>query len=155
MMDLFIVRHGHSPMQNNDHARPLSEIGKQHARQAGQFIAQNTLHKPIIISSDAIRTKQTAEQIAIVLAVNEIQAEAIYYAASVGHWCDAINHNKQRKALILVGHNPTISELSHYLSQDYGFAFKPACVTHLQLKINTDGLRLPAQLLATFKPDTK
>lgn len=154
MIDLFIVRHGHSPMQNNDHARPLSEIGKHQAQLAGQFIAQNTSHTPMIICSDALRTKQTAEQIAAVLKVNEIQAEATYYAAGVGHWCDAISHNKQQKALVLVGHNPTISQLSHYLSQDRDFIFKPACVAYLQLEINADGLRLPTQLLATFQPET-
>jgi len=155
MMALFIVRHGKSPMQNNDHARPLSIIGTQQAQLAGQFIAKSTAHKPMIICSDAARTKQTAECIAGVLKVTDIQPEATYYGANVGHWCDAIIQNNQQKALVLVGHNPTITQLSHYLSQDSRFMFKPACVTHLQLEINADGLILPAQLLATFKPETQ
>lgn len=152
-MNLFIVRHGHSPMQDIDHQRPLSELGQKQARQAAAFIQQNTDTIPHILCSDAVRTLQTAELIAAAFGLDGCDARNEFYTAGVGIWCDAIENNSHCQSLVLVGHNPTISQLSGYLTGSNDIYFKPACVTHIRLEILTDGLRLPAQLLANFKPD--
>ncbi len=154
-MNLFIVRHGHSPMQDSDHQRPLSELGLQQARQAAEFIQQNTDTIPYILCSDAVRTHQTAAQIAAAFGVEHCDARNEFYTAGVGTWCDAMIEQADRACLVLVGHNPTISQLSGYLTGADDIYFKPACVTHIRLEIRGDGLRLPAQLLANFKPDAK
>ncbi|GAA4817568.1 hypothetical protein GCM10011365_12780 [Marinicella pacifica] len=154
-MNVFIVRHGHSPMQDSDHQRPLSDLGQAQARQAAGFIRQNTDTVPYILCSDAVRTHQTAAQIAAVFGIEECDARNEFYTAGVGIWCDAILEQAKQPALVLVGHNPTISQLSAYLTGDEDIYFKPACVTHIRLEIRGDGLRLPAQLIANFKPDAK
>lgn len=154
-MNLFIVRHGHSPMQDSDHQRPLSEWGQQQAKQAAQFIQQNTDTIPDILCSDAIRTHQTAGRIAEAFGIEHCDARNEFYTAGVGIWCDAIEEMGHCQSLILVGHNPTISQLTGYLTGSDDIYFKPACVTHIRLEILSDGLRLPAQLLANFKPDAK
>jgi len=154
-MNLFIVRHGHSPMQDSDHQRPLSELGLQQAQQAAGFIQQNTDTIPYILCSDAVRTHQTAAQIASAFGIDSCDARNEFYTAGVGIWCDAIEALSQHQSLVLVGHNPTISQLCGYLTGSNDIYFKPACVTHIRLEILSDGLRLPAQLLANFKPDAK
>ena len=154
-MNLCIVRHGHSPMKDSDHQRPLSELGQQQARQAAEFIQQNTDTIPYILCSDAVRTQQTAAQIANAFGIENCDARNEFYTAGVGIWCDAIMQKSDCPSLVLVGHNPTISQLSGYLSGDDNIYFKPACVTHIRLEIRGDGLRLPAQLIANFKPDAK
>lgn len=154
-MNLFIVRHGHSPMQDIDHQRPLSELGRLQTRQAAAFIQQNTDTVPYMLCSDAVRTRQTAELIATALGVDNCDARNEFYTAGVGIWCDAIEAMSHCQSLVLVGHNPTISQLTGYLTNSDEIYFKPACVSHIRLEILSDGLRLPAQLLANFKPDAK
>jgi Phosphohistidine phosphatase SixA len=154
-MNLFIVRHGHSPMQDTDHQRPLSKLGQQQARQAAEFIQQNTDTVPYILCSDAVRTHQTAGYIAAAFDIDQCDARNEFYTAGVGIWCDAIEAMSDCHSLVLVGHNPTISQLTGYLTGSDDIYFKPACVTHIRLEILADGLSLPAQLLANFKPDAK
>ncbi|MCW8870695.1 MAG: phosphohistidine phosphatase SixA [Proteobacteria bacterium] len=154
-MNLFIVRHGHSPMQDTDHQRPLSELGRHQARQAAQFIQQHTDTIPYILCSDAVRTHQTARLIADAFGINDCDSRNEFYTAGVGIWCDAIREMANSPSLILVGHNPTISQLSGFLADSDDIYFKPACVSHIRLEIRADGLSLPAQLLANFKPDAK
>ena len=108
-----------------------------------------------IFCSDAVRTQQTAAQIANAFGIENCDARNEFYTAGVGIWCDAILQKSDCPSLVLVGHNPTISQLSGYLSGDDNIYFKPACVTHIRLEIRGDGLRLPAQLIANFKPDAK
>lgn len=154
-MNLFIVRHGHSPMQDTDHPRPLSELGQQQARQAARFIQQNTDTIPYMLCSDAVRTHQTAAAIAAAFGIDACDARNEFYTAGVGIWCDAIIELSHCQSLVLVGHNPTISQLTGYLTDSDDIYFKPACVSHVRLEILSDGLSLPAQLLANFKPDAK
>lgn len=154
-MNLFIVRHGHSPMQDSDHQRPLSDGGHKQAQQAAEFIQQNTDTVPYVLCSDAVRTRQTAHHIAAAFGLDACDARNEFYTAGVGIWCDSIMEKADCPSLVLVGHNPTISQLSGHLTAADNIYFKPACVTHIRLEIRGDGLRLPAQLIANFKPDAK
>ncbi len=154
-MELFIVRHGDSPFISDvDHTRPLSDRGCAQAQLSGQFIAKNCHGADIqIICSDAKRTLRTAQIIQQQLNSPQPQSAAIFYHAMTGHWCDAIMQHKQVEHLVLVGHNPTMSMLSQHLNPIHSFHYKPACVGHFSLEIETNGLKLPAQLNEFFSPD--
>ena len=155
-MQLFLVRHGHSPFTAaTDHQRPLSELGQAQARQAGQFIQGRTLQPPLIVCSNATRTRQTAAAIGEVLGSEQINAHPHLYHALVGDWCDVISEQAHQEALVLVGHNPTMSQLAQYLNPLHQSPFSPACVAHLALEIAADGLKLPARPHDFFKPDAQ
>lgn len=157
MMQLFIVRHGHSPFSSDtDHQRPLSSIGMQQAQQAAQFInAHKKTSATQIICSDALRTLTTAQIIQQSITPSQLIKDQGFYSARVGNWCDAIMHHRTFENLILVGHNPTMSNLSHHLTTTHSFQFSPACVAHFSLEIAADGLKLPAQYNDFFRPDAK
>ena len=158
MNHLFIVRHAHSPFSgDSDHQRPLSDKGVKQATAAGEFIKQalqstELPSAPEIICSDAKRTQTTAANIAAVLGCKQPQAADRFYHATVGDWCDAIT--TQPAAMILVGHNPTVSQLVNYLTQQNLPGMVPASVAHCTLEIAADGLKLPAQLVNFFQPNT-
>ena len=157
MKHVFIVRHAHSPFTGeSDHQRPLSVVGLKQATAAGEFIQQalqaNELAVPEIICSDAKRTHTTAENMASVLGQARTQADERFYHATVGDWCEVIA--TQPATVILVGHNPTVSQLVNYLTQQNLPGMVPASVAHCTLEIAADGLKLPAQLVNFFQPNS-
>ena len=154
-MELFIVRHGDSPFTaQTDHSRPLSSYGQTQAINSAHFIHSKCKDTPtLIICSDALRTLSTAKIIQQKMSQADLTSNLIYYNALVGDWCDAITKYADITQLILVGHNPTMSILSQYLIPTQSFHYKPACVGHFSLEIETDGLKLPAYLNEFYSPD--
>ena len=156
MNHVSVVRHGHSPFTgDSDHQRPLSTVGLKQATAAGEFIKQalqsaELSRTPRIICSNARRTQTTAANIASVLGQAQPQADERFYHATVGDWCEVIT--SQQTAVVLVGHNPTVSQLVNYLTQQNLPGMVPASVAHCALEIAADGLKLPAQLVNFFKP---
>lgn len=156
MKQIFIVRHGQSPFQAaTDFERELSTLGKQQAQYAGRLIAR-TLTKQTpstqIIASAAKRTAMTAQEISQQLTQADLITDPTLYEATVGDWCKQIT-GSTADCIILVGHNPTISQLSAHLSQTEKLSFSPATTAHLSLELSTDGLELPAQLHGIFAPE--
>jgi len=156
-MELFIVRHGHSPFHaTTDHQRCLSELGSQQANLSAHYIYDKLKNKTrLIVSSDAQRTLSTASIIQNKLMDCQLFSDEKFYTARIGEWCDAIVTNQQVDNLILVGHNPTMSLLAQHLLPQQSFHFQPACVAHFNLEIAQDGLKLPALLKGFYIPDAK
>lgn len=145
IINLFIVRHGHSPfIGGDDFTRPLSAQGEAEAINAGIFIAKKiTTGAVTLITSAAQRTHTTAKLICQSLEDIQPEKDTKLYHATVGNWCDVITNNPTEN-LILVGHNPTISQLHQYLTQSATVGYTPATIGHLTLEIVQDGLKLPA-----------
>lgn len=160
MKQIFIVRHGQSPFQAaTDFERELSALGKQQAQYAGRLIAQKiaaiqSLQQLQIIASAANRTTMTAQQIQEQLPAAELLTKPELYEATVGEWCEEIA-NSPADGVILVGHNPTISQLSAYLSQTEKRSFSPATTAYLSIEQSAGELKLPAQLHGIFPPEVK
>lgn len=158
MKQIFIVRHGQSPFQAaTDYERKLSALGERQAQYAGCLIAkkmaaQKAPTKIQIIASAAKRTAMTAQKIQEQLPQAELITKPKLYEATIGDWCEQIA-NSPADIVILVGHNPTISQLSAYLSQTEKLNFTPATTAHLDIKQSADELKLPAQLHGTFAPE--
>ena len=152
MAEIFIVRHGHSPMQgSSDHQRPLSLEGRIAAHKSGRFIQQHLTSDCVCICSDATRTVQTAEAICEVIGIELTAAYHGLYGATVGMWHEVML-KYPNATQILVGHNPTMSQLYAQLTHQRQH-FSPACVGHVQIEISDDGLTLPAQGLNFYNPD--
>lgn len=152
-INLFVARHGHSPfLGSDDFNRPLSELGAHQASADGQFIARNLVPGTVnLVASAAQRTTETANTIQQSLPQANVRFDAALYAASVGDWCQVISDHPAMN-LILVGHNPTVSQLHQYLTQTPSPGFAPATVGHLTLELASDGLKLPAQSEQIFCP---
>ncbi len=157
MTQLFLVRHANSPFTHtNDHQRPLSELGSKQATQTATFIKTHTATEQVkIVCSDALRTLTTADIIGQHFQHSSLVADHVLYLAQVGNWCDVIQAHQSNTPLILVGHNPTVTQTANYLSPHADYLFKPGCAAHFSLEIAPDGLKLPAQLHDFFVPHAK
>lgn len=141
MKELFLVRHGQSSWDDvrlADRDRPLTEKGKSDAAKVGKRLAESEVALDVIISSPAKRALATAEAIARRLDFKRkhiVQDERLY-TGQVDDLLQLIREvGDSHKRVMLVGHNPLLSEL----------------VLHLSDK----DINLPTCAVAVLKYDTK
>ena len=122
MKTLFLVRHGQSSWDDvklADRERPLSDKGKSDAAKMGKRLAESEVALDMIVASPAQRALATAEAIARKLDVkrrNIVQDERLY-TGQVDDLLQLIQEmGRDHKRLMLVGHNPLLSELLLCLS---------------------------------------
>lgn len=120
---LYIMRHAKSDWSasnRSDFDRPINARGEKNAKRIGQWLVDNNKIPQHIISSPAIRAKQTTELVLAVL--TEVVPEQIsyqhdLYLASLETLLASIqSHKTGLNSLMLVAHNPGLEQLVHYLS---------------------------------------
>ncbi len=120
---MLIARHAHADWpawQGSDFDRPLTSRGEQEARRAGAAM-RAAGHRPVqVLASAALRTRQTAQLIAGELL---LPAEALHFDESLYNASAAVLEVQLREAaagaagmLLLVAHNPGISQLAQMLA---------------------------------------
>jgi phosphohistidine phosphatase len=151
---LFIVRHGHAQFDApQDFNRQLSDKGKKAVAQTALFInslcEKNNISIDLCISSSADRTLQTSQILCQLNNINTLKSYSELYATSVSQWMQKITYAKQN-CLLLVGHNPTFSQMVQNLC-GYEFYMKPAECALIRLEIQPDGFIYPATLIDTHQ----
>ncbi|GAA4480288.1 histidine phosphatase family protein [Enteractinococcus fodinae] len=117
---LIVLRHGkaaYPPVP--DHERPLAQRGNTEAPAAGRWLVEQGYYPDLIITSDAVRTRQTTTWV-----LNELgdKAPTPYldsrlYMAPVTRVLSVINEvEEQVRTLMLVGHMPWVQELGMRLA---------------------------------------
>jgi phosphohistidine phosphatase len=120
---LSLMRHAkavkHLSSAGRDYDRELQERGVRQASLTGAFLAAQDAPRPEwIVCSPATRTRQTADLVArgLELPAERILEDSALYLGSIDDWLAALRALSPEVAHVLaVGHNPTISELLHYL----------------------------------------
>jgi phosphohistidine phosphatase len=135
--EVILVRHAHADWPNyngRDFDRPLTPRGVADARSSAAAIHAASLQPQLLIASPAKRTTQTAQIIAAALA---LPAPAITYVAALYNATAAVLDVEMRRAfgsnprIILVAHNPGISDLARALTGDATMAaFSPGQWLH-------------------------
>jgi phosphohistidine phosphatase len=124
MKTLFLVRHAKAdPPQQGlpDHDRVLNDRGRRDAPEMGRRLAQRGVLPDLVIASTAGRARATAQLLAASLGVpaDAIREDARLYASTAGKLLYIIQEQEDdRNCLMLVGHNPEMSELAHHFSRD-------------------------------------
>ncbi len=119
---LFIVRHGKArPKEGGekDQDRPLDAEGLRTSSRLGAYLYNKSADISAIVSSNALRAKQTAEQIAdqIDYDIAKIIFNEDIYEASVRIILERVNEfNNEWSEVILVGHNPVLSYFVEYIT---------------------------------------
>lgn len=121
MRTLYLLRHAKSSWNDaslRDFDRPLKERGREAARLIGQHLASEKLNVPLVISSPALRTRETAK---IVLERSKLSAEERFderiYEASLRDLLQVITEiSDDKHVVILIGHNPGLEELSAFFT---------------------------------------
>jgi phosphohistidine phosphatase len=125
MKILILVRHAKSSWKYislDDFDRPLNKRGKRDAPLMGKLLNEKKFIPDFIISSPAIRASSTAKIIAEKLnyPTNKIFWEDSLYEASANDILKVItNVDEINKTLLIVGHNPGLTNFSNYLTNDF------------------------------------
>lgn len=122
MKILYLVRHAKSSWKFPDLAdfdRPLNKRGRRDAPMMGQRLRQRGILPDLMISSPAERAKRTAQAVAeaIEYPTTAVQYDEALYHASASAMLTVLQAVADTKdVLMLVGHNPGLTELANYLS---------------------------------------
>ncbi len=118
---LFLVRHAqphHDQQYKSDKVRELKPEGFLQAAALGKFLIESNYPIDLIIASDAVRTSTTATLIASTInyPTHQIKLTEKIYTGGLPELLAIINEIPDTvQHLLLVGHNPTISELNNFL----------------------------------------
>jgi phosphohistidine phosphatase len=131
MKRLILVRHAKSSLNQplvSDHQRILNQSGKNEAKLIGQYLSNNQYIPSHIISSTATRTLETANIVIEQLKFkNNIQTQSLIYTDSILNILNLINNiDNQYECVMLIGHNPTITELTNKIS-NINIDYMPTC----------------------------
>ena len=123
MKTLYLVRHAKSskyvPLADKD--RPLDERGERDAPKMGQRLARRGAKPELIISSPAVRALATAQPIAKALGYKlaDIALNDRLYASEADELLVVIHAlDDALQSVMLVGHNPEMSDLAHRLASE-------------------------------------
>lgn len=141
MKKIILFRHAKSDWgaeYENDHERPLSDRGRKAARKMGAFLTSIGLVPDSIVTSSARRAQKT-----LALAIDagrwegEIRTTAALYDASA--W-DVLNEIRsepdETEVLLLVGHEPTWSELVQLLIGGGRIRFPTAAMARIDFEVD-------------------
>jgi phosphohistidine phosphatase len=125
---LVLLRHSkaQTPDDGPDIERPLTKVGEADADAAGSWLADEGLRPDLVISSPATRTRQTWHGVAVALAQADPEGSApeVHYEAGLydGGRTEVIDLLRAVPdgvgTVLVVGHNPTVSEVSLLLRPD-------------------------------------
>jgi len=116
MKSLLLLRHAKSSWKDPnlaDHERPLKGRGRRAAALIGRFIAANNLRPDLVLSSTAVRARETVD---IVLESGQFVIEVAYddrlYLADPATLMDTVAQlDSGKQQVLMVGHNPGLEEL--------------------------------------------
>lgn len=105
-----------------DFDRPLSERGRRDAPLVGERLLRLGIVPEDLVTSPARRALETAELLADVLGVpaSGVRRDPRIYDAGAGTLLDVVQSTPDRhRSLMLVGHNPGLSELAQELARGF------------------------------------
>lgn len=113
---LIILRHAKSdwPRDVADHERPLASRGNREAPLAGLWLRENGLVPDAIVSSDAVRTRQTCTWVCSELGEKAPTPylDSRLYDAGPAEALTVINETEEQvRTLLVIGHMPWVQEL--------------------------------------------
>jgi phosphohistidine phosphatase len=123
MKRLILLRHGHASDNIKDWARTLSQKGREEIYSTStQLLSFKEALPQFLLCSDAERTKQSLE---IFLELNKkeplqyVYAPSLYHASLKETVIEISQINNSINSLMIIGHNPVLTELACLLSQQY------------------------------------
>ncbi len=141
---LLLLRHAKSAWNTGaakDFDRPLASRGVRDAPVMGKWLKKQGLVPDIVISSPALRARQTCEAACEKMGIKqkEINWDNRVYAALVTELLQVLQEYKKKpQTLMLVGHNPGLEDLLIYLAGE-------------DAQVPPDGKLLPTAAVAYLK----
>jgi phosphohistidine phosphatase len=167
-MELYLVRHGEAFAKADDAQRPLTDVGREHARRVALAARAAGVEVLSIACSGKLRARQTAELLAAELSPpggvidlgDQLDPEAdpevlrTVLEEEGGPTFERLSGGKPG-ALMLVGHLPYLARLTSLLMAGTDAAasveLSPAALVHLR-RAGSGGWSLAAQVSPAFLP---
>ncbi|WP_281615641.1 histidine phosphatase family protein [Flammeovirga sp. SubArs3] len=131
------MRHAKSSWKNpllTDFDRPLNKRGEKDLVKMADVLFEHKLMPDLIISSPAKRTKLTAEKVAETLS-KQLHFEKDFYNALHDEILDVIKYlDENLETVMLVFHNPAITDLRNHFLSDYIENIPTAGVVAIEFK---------------------
>lgn len=139
--NLYLLRHAEAENLtpgSMDQQRGLTEFGIWQAEAIGKRMSELAMLPDLILTSTAQRTLQTTEILVATMGLDEdiVLREPRLYNATTRMLMDVIQGIfDEYQSILLVGHNPTISQMVAYLSQ-HQINIMPTCgMVHISLNV--------------------
>jgi phosphohistidine phosphatase len=117
---LYLLRHAKSSWDNEalrDRDRPLAPRGRRAARRIARWAGKHDVRPQLVVSSSAVRARETLQGVLPGLGKPEIWIEVTLYAASAETLLERVRAlPDEAETAMLVGHNPGIGDLLLLLS---------------------------------------
>lgn len=140
---LYILRHGESEHFSKDHTdihRKLTANGQKRLERLLQTFKNQKPKIDLIICSDAVRTKETAELVKRYLDIGElIYSNEIYEAEVEIILQKCLLVPEEVDQLMLIGHNPGLSYLLAMLTGENFLNMQPGMLAKVELNIDKWG----------------
>jgi phosphohistidine phosphatase len=136
MLLLTLVRHAQAEPARSDQEdwdRPLEASGQRDARTMGQRLKAHERKPDLILSSPAVRAMSTATTLAREIGVQakRLQQDERLYLADVRTLLTVVQESGGKAAhLMLVGHNPGLTEFADELSSERSIENLPTCAVY-------------------------
>lgn len=117
-----LLRHAKSSWDSpgmDDFKRPLNPRGLRDAPRMGKLLRDKGINPSLVLSSDAKRAKNTAEMVLQAMDTSPANLQllhALYLAPARTYLKLAAEHGGRHRTIILVGHNPGITDLVNQIS---------------------------------------
>lgn len=123
MKTLLLMRHGKSSWKDDnlsDHERPLKKRGRRDTKRIAEEIDKNDLYPHIILSSSAVRAKETAE---ILMDALDFENHIIFtdqlYMAEPEDFIDILSQlSDDYDTVLVIGHNPGMEAFIQIIEGD-------------------------------------
>ncbi len=143
MKTLYLVRHAKSSWSFDDlsdQQRPLNDRGRHDAPRMGKALKERDIKPDLVVSSSAVRALSTAVLLARELDYphDKIRVEPRIYASDRETLLGIIQALPDpAESVLLVGHNPTITEVANALSPTDFQELPTAAVVCLRFQTDT------------------
>ncbi len=124
MSQLLLMRHAKSDRKSqvgSDIERPLNKRGQRDAPRMGQWLKALGLVPDVILSSPAVRARQTADAVAKALGFDTAQigySDALYLADRQTLLSQLAGMSGTGSRVLLVAHNPGMDDLVNWLASE-------------------------------------
>lgn len=139
MRGLLILRHAKSSWAQagqDDWQRPLNDRGLRDAPAAGEWLREQSLVPDLIVTSDAVRARTTAQLVAKSSGYQgDLVVEPSIYLAAPEDVIAVLNGVPDAARLVMVvGHNPGLEDLIAQLTDEH-HGMPTAAIVHLTVPI--------------------
>jgi phosphohistidine phosphatase len=121
---LLILRHAKSSWADSsldDRERPLNDRGRRDAPRAGEWLRERAVMPDLIITSDAVRARTTAEAVAKAAGYSRalVVTPSLYHATPEDVLDVLQDAPDEAHTVLIVGHNPGLEDLVGQLTGEH------------------------------------